>query len=95
MNRESRTYIRNVMKGRDFLLDFTNAAIAVGIIVMVILNAFGVTPGIYFIQIFVFGAILGVLNCIKKLRAKSGFAVAFGLFALLMTAMAVLCYLKL
>ena len=95
MNKESRTYIRNVMKGRDFLLDFTSAALAVGILAMAIMNAFGINQGVYFVQIFSFGALLAILNCIKKIRAKSGFAVAFGLFGILMAVMAVLCYLRL
>lgn len=95
MNRESRMYIRNVMHGRDFIIDFVNALLAVGILVMVTLNSFGDNTGLYFTQIFAFGAVLAALNCVKKVRARSGFAVAFAVFSLLMAVMAVLCYLRL
>ena len=95
MKKESRMYIRNVMHGRDFVIDFINALLAVGILVMVTLNSFGDDTGIYFVQIFAFGAVLAILNCVKKIRARSGFAVAFALFSVLMAVMAVLCYLKL
>ena len=94
MNKESRIYIRNVMRGKDFIIDFTNAALAVGILVMVVLNSFGPGAGMYFVHIFAFGAVLTALNCIKKIRARSGFAIAFGVFSVLMTVMAVLCYLR-
>ncbi|MCR5604685.1 MAG: hypothetical protein K6G27_13430 [Lachnospiraceae bacterium] len=94
MNKESRKYIRNVMRGKDFLIDFINAALAVGILVMVVLNSFGEGTGMYFPQIFGFGALLAGFNCIKKIRARSGFAFAFGGFAILMAVVAVLCYLK-
>lgn len=87
-------YIRNVMRGRDFIIDFINAALAAGILVMVVLNSFGQGAGLYFVEIFAFGALLAALNCVKKIRAKSGFAVAFAVFALLMAVMSVLCYLK-
>ena len=39
-------------------------------------------------------ALLSMLNCIKKIRARSGFAFAFGGFGILMAVVAVLCYLK-
>ena len=94
MNKESRIYIRNVMRGKDFLIDFINAALAVGILVMVVLNSFGEGTGMYFSRIFGFGALLSMLNCIKKIRARSGFAFAFGGFGILMAVVAVLCYLK-
>ena len=94
MNKESRMYIRNVMRGRDFVIDFINAVLATGILVMVVLNSFGQSTGLYFVEIFAFGALLAALNCVKKIRAKSGFAVAFAVFALLMAVMAVLCYLR-
>ena len=45
--------------------------------------------------IFAFGTAMAVLNCVKKIRARSGFAVAFAVFAILMAVMAVLCYIKL
>ncbi len=95
MNKESRIYIRNVMRGKDFIIDFLNAALAVGILVMVVLNSFGPGTGLYFTHIFAFGAVMAALNCIKKIRARSGFAIAFGVFSVLMAVMAVLCYLKL
>ena len=94
MNKESRIYIRNVMRGKDFLIDFINAALAVGILIMVVLNSFGEGTGMYFAQIFGFGALLSAFNCIKKIRARSGFAIAFGVFGVLMAVMAVLCYMK-
>ena len=87
-------YIKNVMRGRDFIIDFINAALAVGILIMVVLNSFGESTGMYFFHIFIFGALLATFNCIKKIRAKSGFALAFAVFAVLMAVMAVLCYLK-
>ena len=95
MNRESRIYIKNVMKGRDFIIDLINTALSVGILVMVALNSFGEGAGLYFVHIFGFGALLAMLNCIKKIRARSSFAAAFGVFAVLMAVIAVLCYLKL
>ena len=95
MNKESKVYIRNVMKGRSFIIDFINTALAVGILIMVILNSFGDSTGLYFVHIFGFGALLALFNFIKMIRAKSGFAVAFAAFGVLMTVMAVLCYLKL
>ncbi|MCR5356114.1 MAG: hypothetical protein K6E63_01785 [Lachnospiraceae bacterium] len=95
MNKESKIYIRNVMKGRSFIIDFINTALAVGILIMVILNSFGDSTGLYFVQIFGFGALLAFLNVVKMIRAKSGFAAAFAVFGVLMTVMAVLCYLKL
>lgn len=95
MNKESRMYIRNVMRGRGFIIDFINAALAAGIIVMVVLNSFGSNTGMYFTYIFAFGTAMAVLNCVKKIRARSGFAVAFAVFAILMAVMAVLCYIKL
>lgn len=94
MNKESRMYIKNVMKGRDFIIDFINAMLAVGILVMIALNSFGDSAGMYFVEIFAFGALLSGLNCIKKIRARSGFAVAFAVFAVLMAVMSVLCYLR-
>ncbi|MCR5508837.1 MAG: hypothetical protein K6F34_09125 [Lachnospiraceae bacterium] len=94
MNKESRMYIRNVMKGRSFVIDFINTALSVGILIMVVLNSVGPATGLYFVQIFAFGALLAFLNCIKKLRARSGFFVAFAVFGVLMIVMAVLCYLK-
>ena len=95
MNKESKIYIKNVLRGKDFVIDFLNAALAVGILVMVVLNTFGPGFGLYFTHIFAFGAVLAVLNCIKKIRARSGFAIAFGVFGVLMAVMAVLCYLSL
>ena len=83
------------MKGRSFLIDLINALLAIGILVMVILNSVGSYSGMLFFHIFVFGALLSALNCIKKIREGSGFAVAFGFFTLLMGAVSVLCYLKL
>ncbi len=83
------------MKGRSFIIDFINTALAVGILIMVILNSFGDSTGLYFVQIFGFGALLAFLNVVKMIRAKSGFAAAFAVFGVLMTVMAVLCYLKL
>ena len=41
MNRETRVYIKNVMRGRDFIIDFINAALAVGILIMAVLNSIG------------------------------------------------------
>lgn len=87
-------YIKNVMRGRDFIIDFINALLAVGILVMVVLNSFGDSTGLYFVEIFSFGALLAGLNCVKKIRAKSGFAVAFAVFGVFMAFMAVICYLK-
>ena len=83
------------MKGRSFIIDFVNTALAIGILIMVILNSFGDSTGLYFVQIFGFGALLAFLNVVKMIRAKSGFAAAFAVFGVLMTVMAVLCYLKL
>lgn len=87
-------YIRNVMRGRDFIIDLVNALLAVGILVMVALNSFGESQGVYFVHIFAFGALLAALNCVKKIRSKSGFAVAFAVFAVLMAVIAVLCYFR-
>lgn len=95
MNRESRIYIKNVMRGRDFIIDFINAALAVGILIMVVLNSVGEGNGMYFTQIFTFGSVLSALNCVKKIRSRSGFAVPFGVFSVLMAVIAVLCYLRL
>ena len=83
------------MKGRGFLIDFINAALSAGILLMVILNSVGPGTGLYFVQIFAFGALLTLLNCIKKARAGSGFAVAFALLTVLLGVVAVLCYFKL
>lgn len=95
MNKESKAYIRNVMKGRGFIIDFLSTALAIGILIMVLLNSFGDSTGMYFVQIFGFGALLAFLNFIKKVRVRSGFAAAFAVFGVLMAVMAVLCYLKL
>ena len=95
MNKEAKYYIRNVIRGRGFLIDFINAALSVGILVMVVLNSTGAGSGMYFVEIFAFGALLCLLNCIKKVMASSGFAVAFGFLTVLNAAVAVLCYLKL
>lgn len=94
MNKESRMYIKNVMRGRSFFIDLINALLSIGILVMVVLNSFSDNTGMYFTQIFGFGALLAALNFVKKMRARSGFAVAFAVFTVLMTVMAVLCYLR-
>ncbi|MCR4807373.1 MAG: hypothetical protein K5857_06825 [Lachnospiraceae bacterium] len=94
MNKEAGSYIKNVMKGRDFVIDFINAALAAGILIMVVLNSIGIGRGLYFVQIFAFGALLTLFNCIKKIRAGSGFAVAFGLLTVLLATVAVLCYFR-
>ena len=95
MNKESRIYIKNVMSGRGFIIDLINTVMALGILVLVVLNSFGDGSGLYFVHIFGLGALLAFLNCVKKIRAKSGFALAFAVFGVLMTVMTVLCYLRL
>ncbi len=95
MNRETRVYIKNVMRGRDFIIDFINAALAVGILIMAVLNSIGEGSGLYFTQIFAFGSVLSALNCVKKIRSRSGFAIPFGVFSILMAVMAVICHMRL
>ena len=92
MNKESKMYVKNVMKGRGFILDLLNTVLSVTILVMVLLNAIGAGSGLYYMHIFAFGAILTLLNFIKKVRAGSGFAVAFALLTVLLATVAVLCY---
>ena len=82
------------MRGRGFIIDFINAALSAGILIMVVLNSVGIGRGMYFTQIFAFGALLTLFNCIKKIRSGSGFAVAFGFLTVLLSTVAVLCYLK-
>lgn len=94
MNKEARMYIKNVMSGRGFLIDLINTILSFAILIMVLLNSIGLVSGIYFMHIFAFGAILTLLNCFKKVRAGSGFAVAFALLTVLLGVVAVLCYLK-
>ncbi|MCR5421964.1 MAG: hypothetical protein K6E98_13275 [Lachnospiraceae bacterium] len=95
MNKESGIYIKNVMKGKYFLIDFISALLAFGILILVVLNSFGDGSGLYFVHIFTFGFLLSLLSCIKKTKVKSGFSIAFGFFSLLMAVMAVMCYFKL
>lgn len=94
MNKEAKMYIKNVLKGRGFVIDLINAVLSATILVMVLLNAVGSGSGLYYMHIFAFGAILTLLNCIKKVRAGSGFAVAFALLTVLLGTVAVLCYMK-
>ncbi len=95
MNKESRIYIRNVMKGKGFIIDFISTALAVGILIMVVFNSFGNGTGLYFVQIFGFGALLAFFNFVKQLKIRAGFSVAFAALGVLMAVMAVLCYFKL
>ncbi len=95
MNRETRAYIKNVMSGRGFVIDLINTILSFAIVIMVILNSIGLVSGMYLMHIFAFGAILTLLNCIKKVRAGSGFAVVFALLTVLLGTLAVLCYMKL
>lgn len=95
MTKEAKQYIKNVMRGKGFIIDFLSAALAVGIIIMVIINSVGSITGTYFVQIFGFGALLALLNCIKKIRSKSTFAFAYGAFGILMLAAACICYVML
>ena len=95
MNKESRTYIKNVMRGRGFVIDLINTILSAAILIMVILNSVGLVSGMYLTYIFAFGAVLSLLNCVKKVRAGSGFAVAYALLTVLLGTVSVLCYIKL
>jgi hypothetical protein len=95
MNKEAKMYVKNVLRGRGFIIDLINTVLSLAILIMVLLNSIGLVSGIYFMHIFAFGAILTLLNCIKKVRAGSGFAVAFALLTVLLGTMATLCYMKL
>ena len=92
MTKEAKQYIKNVIRGRGFVIDFLSAAVSVGILIMVAINSIGDYTGMYFVEIFVFGALLAFLNCIKKIKTKSTFALAYGMFGLLMLAGAVISY---
>ena len=94
MKKESKTYIKNVMNGRDFLIDFISALIAIGILVMVVLNSIKEGEALYFVHIFVFGAMLTLLNCIKKIRARSSVAILFGIFSVILLIAAIMCYMR-
>lgn len=95
MNKEAKMYVKNVLRGRGFIIDLINTVLSMAILIMVILNSIGLVSGMYFMHIFAFGAILTLLNCIKKVRAGSGFAVAFALLTVLLGTVAALCYMKL
>lgn len=95
MNKESRMYIKNVLRGRGFVIDLINTILSATILTMVLLTSLGLVSGVYLMHIFAFGAILTLLNCIKKVRAGSGFAVVFALLTVLLGTVAVLCYTKL
>ena len=94
MNKEAKMYVKNVLRGRGFIIDLINTVLSMAILIMVLLNSIGLVSGIYFMHIFAFGAILTLLNCIKKVRAGSGFAVAFALLTVLLGTVAVLCYMR-
>ncbi len=94
MTKEAKQYVKNVMRGKGFLIDFISAALSVGILIMVIVNSIGVFTGMYFVEIFAFGALLAFLNCIKKVRSKSSFALAYGMFGVLMIVASVISYVR-
>ena len=92
MTKEAKSYIKNVMHGRDFIVDCISAVCAFAVLFLVAINSFGDNAGSYYTYIFSTGALLAFLNCYKKLRARSSFAIAFLTFGFLMAVAAYLCY---
>ncbi len=89
MKKETRAYIKNTIKNDFFVIDLVNLILGIAILVLAVLSVIDGTKVIMFSMVFIFGAVLMVLNFYKGLKKKSALTIPFGICALIMVAAAV------
>ncbi len=92
MKKESKAYIKNVVKNEFFFIDLINVILGIMILVLSALSLFDSGRMLRFAIVFILGTVLMALNCYKCLRKKSFLGVVYGIFMLVLAAAAVITF---
>lgn len=91
MKKETKAYIKNVVKNQFFFVDLINVILGITILVLAAMSLFD-TSMLRFAIVFILGTVLMALNCYKCIRKKSLLGVIYGIFMLVMAAAAVITF---
>jgi len=92
MKKETKAYIKNVVKNEFFFVDLINVILGIAILVLAALSLFDSDSMLRFAIVFILGTVLMALNCYKCIRKKSILGVVYGVFMLVMAAAAVMTF---
>jgi len=88
MKKETKAYVKNVIKSEFFFVDLINVILGIAIVALTFLSLLYNGQMIWFSFVFLLGMVLMALNCYKGIRQKTIFSVPFGILAAVMAAAA-------
>ncbi len=92
MKKETKAYIKNVVKNEFIFIDLINVVLGIAILVLAALSLFDSGSMLRFAIMFTLGTVLMALNGYKCLRKRSVLGVIYGIFMLVTAVAAVITF---